>query len=145
MKFRELTHDSVNENFEMIAKGMSGDMVLVCVPATAAPTITALGLADVELPIMVELRTAAGELHAWYEGEVLLALTDAGSKGITITPAAGERKMSGGRLAVTMTMPKATYVAANTGVLTVSDPATAGSGICGWVVADATFTATPTA
>jgi hypothetical protein len=44
-----------------------------------------------------------------------------------------------------VTLPKAVWTAGNTATLTVSDPVAAGTGICGWAVADKTFVATVTA
>jgi type IV secretory pathway TrbD component len=53
--------------------------------------------------------------------------------------------MTNGQLTVTVTLPKAVWTATKKATLTVSDPATAGTGICGWVVANKTFVATVTA
>ena len=135
--------ETLVDQFALIQKAMSGDMVFKLSQTTAAPTVAALGAADVVYPIKIRLETAAGELHDWYNGEVLLAITDDDSTGAaTISPAAGERKMVNGELDVVVTMPKATWTATKAATLTVSDPATAGTGIMGWVVADATFVAT---
>lgn len=127
----------------MVTKALSGDMVFKCTPATAAPSAAAAALGDIVYKVKVTLESAAGEVHDWYNGPVLLAISDNDSTGnATISPAAGEHNMTNGELEVTVTLPKAAWTAGKTVTLTVSDPATAGTGICGWVVANKTFVAT---
>jgi hypothetical protein len=93
--------------------------------------------------IAISLTTAAGELHSWYNGKVLLAVADTdGSFHATIDPTAGERAMTNGVLEVDVTLAKGAWTAGSTATLTVSDPVTAGTGVTGWAVADATFVAT---
>lgn len=127
----------------MVTKALSGDMVFKCTPATAAPSAAAAALNDIVYKVKVTLENAAGEVHDWYNGPVLLAISDNDSTGnATISPAAGEHNMTNGELEVTVTLPKASWTAGKAVTLTVSDPATAGTGICGWAVADKTFVAT---
>ena len=127
----------------MVTKALSGDMVFKCTPATAAPSAAAAALDDIVYKVKVTLENAAGEVHDWYNGPVLLAISDNDSTGVaTISPAAGERNMTNGELEVTVTLPKAAWTASKAVTLTVSDPATAGTGVCGWVVANKTFVAT---
>ena len=151
--FNEMPHEDLNQNFDMInagspplnllVKAMGGDMVFKCTPATAAPSAAAAALADVKYTVTVTLESAAGEVHSWYNGPVLLAVsTDDGTGVATIDPAAGERNMTDGSLDVVVTLPKAAWTEGKAVTLTVSDPATAGTGICGWAVADKTFVAT---
>jgi len=143
MDFRTLERQDLNENFAMIAKGMAGDMVFSLSPTTAAPTVAACTAAAQVYPITVSLVDSDGNLHSWYNGPVLLAIADNDDTGVaTISPAAGERNMTNGQLVVTVTLSKAAWTASKAATLTVSDPATAGTGICGWVVADKTFVAT---
>lgn len=149
----KLDHQELNDNFQdvvdrftLLQKAMSGDMQFVLSAATATPLVSELGAADVVYNIIVSLKTAAGELHDWYNGKVLLAIADDDATGnATISPAAGERAMTNGVLAVTVTMPTAVWTATKKATLTVSDLATLGTGILGFVVADATFIATVTA
>jgi hypothetical protein len=146
MEFRTLPHEITNENFKMLAKAMSGDMVFSLSQTTATPLVSECTAGDVVYDITISLVTAAGELHSWYNGEVLLAIEDNnGTLVAAISPAAGEHKMTNGQLTVTVTLPKAVWTAGNTATLTVSDPVAAGTGICGWAVADKTFVATVTA
>ena len=127
----------------MVTKALSSDMAFKCTPATAAPSAAAAALADIVYKVKVTLENAAGEVHDWYNGPVLLAISDDDSTGAaTISPAAGERNMTNGELEVTVTLPKASWTAGKAVTLTVSAPATAGTGICGWAVATKTFVAT---
>lgn len=138
--------DYINELLDlrtMVTKALSGDMVFKCTPATAAPSAAAAAAGDIVYKVKVTLENAAGEVHDWYNGPVLLAISDDDSTGVaTISPAAGERNMTNGELEVTVTLPKAAWTASKAVTLTVADPATAGTGICGWVVANKTFVAT---
>ncbi len=138
--------DYINELLDlrtMVTKALSGDMVFKCTPATAAPSAAAAAQDDIVYKVVVTLENAAGEVHDWYNGPVLLAISDDdGTGNATISPAAGERNMTNGELEVTVTLPKAAWTAGSAVTLTVSDPATAGTGICGWAVADKTFVAT---
>jgi hypothetical protein len=138
--------DYINELLDlrtMVTKALSGDMVFKCTPATAAPSAAAAALDDIVYKVKVTLENAAGEVHDWYNGPVLLAISDDDSTGVaTISPAAGEHNMTNGELEVTVTLPQAAWTAGKAVTLTVADPATAGTGICGWAVADKTFVAT---
>lgn len=140
------TDDSVTNGYDTFCafmKAQSGDYVLACSPATAAPSAAALAANAVSYVIDVTLQTGDGEVHSWYNGPVLIAIADNDDTGAaTISPAAGERNMTNGHLAVTVTMSKAAWTAGKKATLTVSDPATAGTGFNGWVAADATFVAT---
>ena len=127
----------------MVTKALSGDMVFKCTPATAAPSAAAAALGDIVYKVKVTLENAAGEVHDWYNGPVLLAIATNDSTGVpTISPAAGEHNMTNGELEVTVTLPKAEWTATKTVTLTVSDLEAAGTGICGWTVASKTFVAT---
>ena len=143
MEFRTLENAALNDNFGLLAKAMSGDMKFSLSQTTAAPTVAECTAAAQVYNITISLTTAAGELHSWYNGKVLLAIADNDDTGTaSIDPAAGERAMTNGVLEVEVTMSKAVWTANKTATLTVSDLATAGTGILGFVVADATFVAT---
>lgn len=143
MEFRTLENAALNDNFGLMAKAMSGDMKFSLSQTTAAPTVAECTAAAQVYNIVISLTTAAGELHSWYNGKVLLAIADTDDTGVaSIDPAAGERAMTNGVLEVAVTMSKAVWTANKTATLTVSDLATAGTGILGFVVADATFVAT---
>ena len=138
--------DTIVNQFSLLQKAMSGDMVFKLSQTTAAPKVADLAAEDAVYNIVIRLESAAGDLHDWYNGKVLLAISDDDSTGAaTITPAAGEHNMVNGVLMVEVRMPKAVWTAGKAATLTVSDPATAGTGINGWAVANATFVATVTA
>jgi len=87
----------------MVTKALSGDMVFKCTPPTAAPSAAAAALDDIVYKVKVTLESAAGEVHDWYNGPVLLAIATTDSTGVpTISPAAGERNMTNGELEVTL-------------------------------------------
>lgn len=143
MEFRTLENAALNDNFGLMAKAMSGDMVFSLSQTTAAPKAAECAAAAQVYTIAISLTTAAGELHSWYNGKVLLAIEDDDDIGAaSIDPAAGERAMTNGVLEVEVTMSKAAWTAGKKATLTVSDLATAGTGILGFVVADKTFVAT---
>ena len=150
LTLNKLYHQELNDNFDAIAarfamfqKAMSGDMVFKLSQATASPTAAAVAADDVVYNLTVRLEDAAGNLHDWYNGEVLLAISDDDSTGnATISPAGGEHKMTNGVLAFTVTLPKAVWTAGKVVTATVSDPATASTGILGCAVPDVTFVAT---
>lgn len=139
------TDDSVTNGYDTFCafmKAQSGDYVIACTPATAAPSAAALADAAISYVVDVTLQTGDGEVHSWYNGPVLLAIADDDTPNATISPAAGERNMTNGHLAVTVTLPKGTWTAGKKATLTVSDPATAGTGFSGWAASNATFVAT---
>lgn len=151
--FNEMPHEDLNQNFDMInagspplnllVKALGGDMVFKCTPATAAPSAAAAAENAIAYTVTVTLESAAGEVHSWYNGPVLLAIEDNdGVATATIDPAAGEHNMTDGSLDVVVTLPKVAWTAGSAVTLTVADPATAGTGICGWTVANKTFVAT---
>ena len=135
--------DTITNQFGMIQKAMSGDMKFKLSQTTANASAAALAAADVVYKIGVRLESAAGELHDWYNGKVLIAIADDDSTGAAaIVPAAGEVAMVKGELEVTVTLPKAVWTAGKAATLTISDPATASTGILGVAIANATFVAT---
>lgn len=127
----------------LITAALSGDMVLKVTPATASPKVADMVAAAVEYDVHIRLETAAGVLHDWYNGEVLLAIASDDSTGAaSIDPVAGEHKMVKGEMDVKVTLDNKTWTAGKKATLTVSVPATAGTGILGWALASKTFVAT---
>lgn len=55
----------------LVAKGLSGDLVFVVTPATATPAPTA---AAWEQDIVIELQSAAGEVHTWFNDAITTAI-----------------------------------------------------------------------
>ena len=58
---------AIRDMLTLFAKALSGDMVLVVVPATATPAPTS---ATWTQDFYVELQTAAGEVHSWFNKAV---------------------------------------------------------------------------
>jgi len=142
MEFRSLNRADLNDNFGILTKAMSGDMVFSLSQTTAAPAASVLAAGDVVYKIKVRLETAAGELHSWFNGKISVAIADDDATGAaTVTPT-GETAMTNGELEVTVTLPKAVWTAGKKATLTIGDVSTAGTGILGWAVADKTFVAT---
>ena len=75
MKFRTLENAALNDNFGLLAKAMSGDMVFSLSQTTASPTVAECTAAAQVYNITVSLTTAAGELHSWYNGKVFCVHT----------------------------------------------------------------------
>ena len=126
----------LRDMFELMGKAFSGDMVWVCTPSVYSAVATAAAWTK---DFYVELQTAAGEVHTWFNDVIAsgVAISDDSSgtatipsttltivngaatitvSGNTATWAAGER--------VTLTVAAATImgytVAAKTGILTFS-------------------------
>lgn len=77
----ELRATALETRAALIEKALQGDMVLVVTPATdgsSAAAITAAILADGKFvrTVHVELQTAAGEVHTWYDGTFAAAGTE---------------------------------------------------------------------
>jgi len=142
MKFRTLENAAVNDNFGLLAKALAGDVVIKLSQSTAAPTAAECAAAAQVYDIGIRLETAAGELHSWYNGKVLLAITDDDSTGAaSIDPAAGEISLVNGEGSVEVTMDKAVWTAGKKATLTVSKPTSAKAPVME-TVANATFIAT---
>lgn len=134
---------AIADNTALINKIMSGDYAFEVDPATASPTVAECTANAMTYTVTVSLVDGDGNVYTGYNGKVLLAVADTdGSFHATIDPTAGERAMTNGVLEVDVTLAKGAWTAGSTATLTVSDPVTAGTGVTGWAVADATFVAT---
>lgn len=126
------------EGFTALLKGLAGDYVLSCSPSTAtkAPTSSAWSQT-----VTVSLKTAAGEVHTWYNGPVKLAVADTSSAGTaSISPSAGNQMMTDGTLTVTLSGNAANWLNGETATLTVAVPDTTAIG--GWTTSSATCVVT---
>ena len=142
MTFRTLDRQDLNENFASVVSALNAIPVIKLSQTTAAPTVAEVTAAAQVYNIGIRLENAAGELLNWYNGKVLLAITDNDSTGVaSIDPEAGEISLVNGVGSVEVTLSKAAWTAAKTGTLTVSKPTTAKSPIME-EVANATFVAT---
>jgi len=57
----------IRKQLALFAKALAGDMVMVVTPATKAPAPTAIAWTQ---DFYVELQTAAGEVHTWFNKSV---------------------------------------------------------------------------
>ena len=104
--------------FQTLMKALSGDIVVVCTPATKTKSASSAAWSET---VEVSLQTADGEYHDWYNGPITLAITDTSSAGTaSISPAAGARMMTDGKLNVTVSGNAAAWLAADTATLTAS-------------------------
>ena len=134
---------SIDGNTALINKVLSGDYAFSVSPATVSPTVAECTAAAQVYTVAISLVDGEGEVYTGYNGPVLLAIADNDDNfNASIDPAAGERTMINGVLEVEVTLAQGAWTAGKTATLTVSDPATAGAGITGWGVANATFVAT---
>lgn len=84
MSFKSTTKvvPSVRREMTVRDKAFSGDMVLVCTPATlatsAAIVIAAVAGAGLKYTryVTVSLQTAAGEIHSWFNGDIGLTIAE---------------------------------------------------------------------
>jgi hypothetical protein len=105
-------------DWDAFVKAHSGDMVFLCTPA--APTVKATS-SGWSLPVTVQLATADGEVHKWFQGPITLAIADTSAAGTaSITPAAGAHNMVDGELSVTISGDAAAWLAAETATLSIS-------------------------
>lgn len=63
-----------------LERALSGDLVLVCSPATkassAAAVTTAIAGAGFTRTVTVSLKNAAGDVHDWYDGTFAIAVSE---------------------------------------------------------------------
>lgn len=105
-------------DWDAFIKAHSGDMVFLCAPA--APTVKATS-EGWSVPVTVQLATADGEVHKWFQGPITLAIADTSTAGAaSINPAAGSHNMVDGQLTVTISGDAAAWLATETATLTIS-------------------------
>lgn len=122
----------------LAAKAMSGDLVFVVSPATGTPAPTA---AAWEQALVIELQTAAGETHEWFNKAITTAIA------ASDTSAAGTASMESttltfvnGRATATLKGNAAAWLATQTATATVAQQT-----ILGYTVAAKTCVLTFTA
>jgi hypothetical protein len=120
-------------------KALSGDMVLVVVPATlgssAATVNAAIGGVDAKFTrdVVIELEAANGDVHTWFDGTFDIAATKTSTAGvIAIADALTEASFVNGRATITLEY-TGTWAAADTATLTVT-----GSSKLGYTIANKT-------
>lgn len=115
----------------LIAKAMSGDLVFVVTPATDTPVPTD---AAWEQDIVVELQTAAGEVHKWFDKTITtgIAASDTSSAG-TASMTSTTLTFSEGRATATLEGDEADWLNTETATATI-----AAATILGYTVAEKT-------
>jgi hypothetical protein len=99
-------------------KALSGDIVLKCTPATAAPAPTS---AAWEQSVLITLETADGERHKWFSGKLALAVADTSTAGTaSIDPTETAPYMTDGAYTVKIKGNAAAWLATETATLTVN-------------------------
>lgn len=99
-------------------KAMAGDMVIVVTPATkSSAAVSAAWTRDV----VIEVQTAAGEVHDWLDKSIAngVSIADTSSAG-TATIASTTLSLVKGRAVVTVTGSNNAWLAADTDTLTVA-------------------------
>ena len=122
----------------LVGKAMSGDLVFVVTPATATPAPTA---AAWEQDIAVELQSAAGETHEWFNKTITtsIAASDASSAG-TASMESTTLAFVNGRATATLKGNAAAWLATETATATVAQQT-----VLGYTVAAKTCVLTFTA
>jgi hypothetical protein len=103
---------------ELVAKAMSGDMVWTITPATKSTAATAAAWTR---NVLVELKTAAGDLHTWFNkaiatGVSIADTSSAGTASITSTTLT----IINGQAVITVSGNAASWLAADTDTLTIA-------------------------
>jgi len=121
----------IRDEFYLRDKAMAGDMVWVVTPATVTPIPTAVAWTRT---VVVELQTAAGEVHEWFDkaittGNSIADDSDAGTATIVSTTLTIEK----GRAEVVVSGDEAAWLTTETDTYTVSEAT-----ILGYTIAAAT-------
>ena len=112
-------------------KAHSGDMAFACSPV---PSIIAAGTAAWSKQVTLQLATADGEVHKWFQGQVTLSAADTSSAGTASISPTGAQNMVDGQLPVTLSGNAAAWVAGETVTITV-----AATTVLGYTVAQKAF------
>lgn len=119
-------------------KALSGDLVWVVTPSTAAPVPTAAAWTR---DVLVELKTAAGEVHTWFSDAIATGVSiaddsTAGTASITSTTLT----IANGKVVITVSGDEAAWLDTETDTLTIAEAT-----ILGYTVAAKTSVETFTA
>lgn len=119
-------------------KALSGDLVWVLTPSTAAPVPTAAAWTR---DVLVELKTAAGEVHTWFSDAIATGVSiaddsTAGTASITSTTLT----IVNGKAVITVSGDEAAWLDTETDTLTVAEAT-----VLGYTVAAKTSVETFTA
>lgn len=138
MPKRNVSGITANEQLNLMAKAMSGDMVMVIDPETSAPEPTSAAFTST---VRISIQTAAGEVHSWLNDSYAtsLAIADDSTAG-TASIASTTLTLVNGAAAVVVSGDAEDWLADETWTLTVSNLT-----IMGYTVTGGTSVATFTA
>lgn len=109
---------SLREEFALRDKALAGDMVWVVSPATVDRAAT---VAAWQRDVWVELQTAAGELHTWFDKEIASGISIADDSALGTAAITGTTLIVvGGRAKVVVSGDAVAWVAVETNTLTVT-------------------------
>lgn len=120
-------------DWDAFIKAHSGDIVFTSI----ADTTIAAGSTAWSKQVIVQLATADGEVHKWFQGQVTLSVADTSAAGAASISPTGAQNMVDGQIAVTLSGSAAAWVVGETVTLSV-----AATNILGYPVAqkDIVFT-----
>jgi hypothetical protein len=107
-----------NQELTLLEKAMSGDMVLSILPATVTPAPTAAAWTR---DVVIELQTAAGEVHSWANITEATILSVGDTGGGTATIVTTSIVLVNGQITVVVSGDAATWANTETDTLTVGD------------------------
>ena len=110
---------AVREELALRDKAMAGDIVWVVTPATVTPVPTAAAWTR---NVVVELQTAAGEVHSWFSKAIATGVSvgDTSTAGTATIPATTLTVVNG-RVVVTVSGDAADWLNTETDTLTVAE------------------------
>lgn len=129
---------ALRDAIELRDKAMAGDMVFVVTPATVTPAPTN---AAWKRTVIIELQTAAGEVHKWFNKAIStgVSIADTSTAG-TATIASTTLTFTEGRASVEISGDAAAWLATETDTLTIAQAT-----ILGYTIASKTSVETFTA
>jgi hypothetical protein len=138
MPRRNVTEMTANQQMDLMAKAMAGDMVLSILPATVTPLPTAAAWTRT---VTIQLKTAAGEVHRWLDKAFATTLSIANtSTAGTATIASTTLTLTKGEARIVVSGDAAAWLNAETDTLTVGNLSILGYTITGGTSVE-TFTA----
>lgn len=127
-----------NEELTLLEKAMSGDMVITITPETVAPAPTSAAWTRT---VLIEVETAAGELHSWLNKATtsILSIADTSTAG-TASIASTTLTLVNGQAAVVVSGDAQDWLDTETDTLTVANLTILGYTVTGGTSVE-TFTA----
>jgi hypothetical protein len=115
---KEGLQPELREEIDLRDKAMAGDMVFVVTPATKSTTARSTAWTR---DVIIEVQTAAGEVHTWLDKTITsgVSIADTSTAG-TAAIASTTLTLVGGRAKVTVSGNAAAWLATETDTLTVA-------------------------